>query len=251
MESINFISNGRTGDLIHNLFAVKSICEKNNSKANLYITNDLKYGGDKFLYSIEKTYDDLKDIILYQKYINKFEILSTNTFNFVNLNSWRTSPLFSRTNWFEILMDLYKIPPPKNSWMEIEKKELDLVLIHRSDRRHTITFPWLDIINKNKCKFVTTDLNEYENFYLKDKVELLLCKNFYDMVVAINSCKIFVGNMSTPLAIAHALGVPHFAELYRVDQVHYIGEEKHIGNYFYIKDGGHKSTDGLENFLTL
>jgi len=82
-------------------------------------------------------------------------------------------------------------------------------------------------------------------------VDLLLCDSFYDMVVHINSCKIFVGNMSTPLAIAHSLGVPHLCELYATDQVHYIGDEKYIKNFFYFKHNDSGYVDGLETFLKL
>jgi hypothetical protein len=251
MENIDFISNGRTGDLIHNLFVIKSLCENKKCKANLYITNDTKYGGDTFHFPIEKTYQDLKPLLESQDYINNFNILDADPKTYVNLNMWRRSLLFNRTNWINLLCDLYKIPPPSSNWVTCENKKNDIVLIHRSTRRHNPNFPWLDIIEKNNCKFITTDYLEYENFKYKNNVELFLCENFYQMVVEINSCKIFVGNMSTPLALAHSLSTPHLAELYKTDQVHYIGDENYIKNYFYIDHNGNNKTNGLQNFLKL
>jgi hypothetical protein len=57
--------------------------------------------------------------------------------------------------------------------------------------------------------------------------------------------------MSTPLALAHGLGIPRLAELFHVDQVHYIGEEKFLDNYFYLTDNSINYTDGLQNFIKL
>ena len=57
--------------------------------------------------------------------------------------------------------------------------------------------------------------------------------------------------MSTPLAISHCLGKPHLGELYSVDEVHYIGDEKHIKDYYYISSNGDNNLVGIDKFINL
>ena len=202
MEKINFICGGRTGDLIHNLLPVKLICENHNLKAIVYITNLTELGGDVFHYDIEKTYNDLKPFIMSQPYIDSFHIYNYGDTikNCVNLNQFRWSKLLMKTNWVDLLCDNYQLDPPTNPWMTSDKlEELDeTILIHRSTHRHTSYFPWEDIVTKNKCKFITnTDTkHEYDIFPYKDKVELLTYDSFNEMVQSINSCKLFIGNIT-------------------------------------------------------
>ena len=85
MEKINFICGGKTGDLLHNLMVIKTICESNNFKGVLYITNNRGYGGDYFHFDIEKTYDDLEPMIMSQDYIESFHILIDGE-NIVNIS---------------------------------------------------------------------------------------------------------------------------------------------------------------------
>jgi hypothetical protein len=57
--------------------------------------------------------------------------------------------------------------------------------------------------------------------------------------------------MSTPLSLAHGLGVPRLAELYITDQVHYIGEADYFENYFYHSDTEPSRLYGIEKFIKL
>ena len=101
MGKINFVSGGKTGDLLHNLMVVKSICETNNVLADLYITNVSLYGGDDFHFDIMKTYYDLEHFILSQTYVNSFHVLRDADIigDFINLNDWRVSKLFFQSNF--------------------------------------------------------------------------------------------------------------------------------------------------------
>ena len=212
MENINFISGGRTGDLFHNLIVMKSICEKNNTKGNIYITNDTNLGGDTFYFEINKTYQDLKPILEYQNYVNGFYILNeqNNPTDFINLNKWRHSGLLYSTNWINILSQVHSIDKITTNWVNYKKNNFysDKILIHRSLHRNNNSFPWDSITSKNKCYFVTTNKHEYDSFKYKDRVDLIFFDSFDELVTSINSCKFFIGNMSTPLALAHSLGTP-------------------------------------------
>ena len=252
MEKINFVSNGKTGDLFHNLWVVKNICERENKTAVLYISEDTSYGGDAFHYNIKKTFSDLKPIMEYQSYISEFKILDSKIDNYINLNNWRHSGLTGITNWLNILSKTHSLPITDGNWIEygVNEKYESLILIHRSTRRHSTLFPYQKIINQNKnVAFITMDDEEYGMFPYKDQIPQIKIKDFSDFVTAINSCKFFIGNMSTPLAIAHALGKPRLGELFVIDQVHYIGEEKYLNNYFYKTDNGYPHMDGIKTFI--
>lgn len=250
-----FICSGRTGDLIHNLLVIKSLYEQSDKKGILYITNDKKYGGDSFLFDINKTYDDLSPVVSYQDYIESFHILQDNQKieESINLNSWRRAKLFMKSSWIDILCDHHCLRPPINPWIKYEKLYglEETVLIHRSTKRHSSNFPWEKIVNENKCKFVTNSIAEYEYFPYKNKVELLLCDTFSELVKYINSCKFFVGNMSTPLALAHSLGIPHLGEMFYPDDIHYIGDKKYLNNFYYIKQDGFKEIEGINRYINL
>ena len=253
MEHAKFVAGGKTGDLLHTLYAVKGICKKLDAKADLYITDNTAYGGDSFHFPIEKTYADLKDLILKQDYVNSFSILKDNLQTFVNLNNWRTSPKLFNTCWINILCEQYEIHKSKSSWIESDNDNrfTNKVVIHRSLSRFSNKFDWRSVVNNNDCVFVTSDKREYDYFPHKEKVELYEWSNFDDLARVIKSSKFFVGNMSTPLSLAHGLGVPRLAELYITDQVHYIGEADYFENYFYHSDTEPSRLYGIEKFIKL
>lgn len=216
---MNFIVGGKLGDLIHTLQVVKGMTEE----ANLYITNDLSYGGDIFSIPLEQTVGEL--ISLQQPYLKSVQILN-GPVEGINLNTWRRSPLLYKTNWTSLLKNYYKCPLP-NKWIDLSKNNQfeDVIIIHRSLNRH-IDFPWRKIIENNRCLFVCS--NEKEHLEFPFKVEMYKC-SLLEMGIAINSCKLFIGNQSMPLTLASALNIPRLAELYPADENSYIGE-----NMFYI-----------------
>lgn len=230
-----YLSGGRTGDLIHNLMVIK---QRGDSENVLLLTDNLNYGGDLFHYDIDKTINDLSPFLLRQPYISRVEKLIGNPpVNFINLNSWRSSPLLFNGNFMKILQSTYNILPI-NKWIEADVIDefKNTCVIHRSLIRHNPDFPWEDIINsEDDIIFITLNPNEYHSFPFKDRVKMHLCQSFFELVNIINSSKKFFGNMSTPLALAHALDHPRFAELYYTDQMHYIGDEEISRNFNYIK----------------
>src|SRR4029078_3645796 len=73
-------------------------------------------------------------------------------------------------------------------------------------------------------------INEYNDFPFKNLVPLDLKQTLNEVVVAINSCRFFVGNQSSPLAIAASLGKNLLCEssefnFYRHDYNNYISND--------------------------
>jgi hypothetical protein len=247
----NFVVGGKTGDFLHCLYVVRGICEKFGSKANIYITDNSSYGGDNFSFNINKTFDDLNDLVLNQDYTSYFSILNQKIDNFVNLNSWRQ--YHQPNNWTNKLSKLYNIPICNNGWISCTDKDIffkDKVVIHKSTVgcRSAKNFPWKSILKNNDCVFITSDQKEYDVFPFKNLVGLHKWKNFYEQAKIINSSKFFIGNESSSLALAHGLGVPRLAELMVSNQ--YVGEEKVLNNFFYISNK-ESNINGLEKFISI
>jgi len=253
MENTKFIIGGRTGDLLHCLYSVRGICEKLGTKADLYITDDRSYGGDGFYFPINKTFEDLKPLILNQEYISSFSILTEKIDNAINLNNWRRLPGFFKGPWINMLCELYNIPISNKRWIQYDKDNSfkDKIVIHRSTWRFSKNFPWESIVKNNDCIFITSDKREYDMFPFKNLVGLHEWKSFSELAKIINSSKFFIGNMSTPLALAHGLGSPRLAELFVTDQRYYIGEEKILNDYFYFSDTVPNHITGLEKYIKI
>lgn len=237
---INFFAGGMMGDFIQTLYAVKNICNQKNDKANLYIG----HGGDVWKFGLDKTYNDVRQLIESQHYINKFDIMP-NTFNeqFINLNTWRqnlcpVNPKYGTYDkcWSEVLSKEYNfVIPQDHKWVNIIEENdytKNKILIHRSKHRHNNYFPWQDILSniKDEALFITTDKNEWNMFPYKTKVKLHLLNNITEMANAINSCKLFIGNQSAPLSLASSLDVPRLIELDFDPAGFYINEEKYSKN---------------------
>ena len=219
LPDLTYICGGRLGDFIHALYTVKCKYIQTGRKGRVYINETFKLGGHEFAFPLKKTYAELVDIVGKQPYISSFSIDdgSVKTFD-VNLNQFRQSHNLFRESWLEIFSNTFSVPLMTEPWLIIPKNEeyKDLVVIHRSANYERYVPGFLEflekIIHHNKCVFVTTNTDEYEAFPFKKDVPLHLKSNLYELTVAINSCKFFIGNQSSPLAIAYALGKPHLCE---------------------------------------
>jgi hypothetical protein len=153
MKEINFISGGKLGDFIHQLYVVKNMCEQQNSVANLYITDG--YGGDVWEYGLHRAFNDLSVLVRTQPYIQSFEMLPGQaTFisqvEFINLNDWRKYAATTHAEtgkydkcWSDLLSGVYGfLIPEEHKWLNDDKIPVlpsleGKVIICRSPRHHT------------------------------------------------------------------------------------------------------------------
>lgn len=240
---INFITGGAIGDVIHQLYIVKNLCEINNDKANLFLV-DSSYQIEHCIdyhTSLEKTYKDLYNLIIHQKYINCFRILPKTDVghflkktDFINLAKWRVAKY---ENWSNLLSKEYNFKIPEEyPWIFLNKKIENLSntnVIHRSTRRHNNEFDW------NKCIesfsgdtiFISSNEQEYVDFCrVNSTIPFYKYEDIYDLALILNSCKLFIGNQSSPFALANGLDILRVCELYYNSYEFYIGEEKYSEN---------------------
>ena len=224
------------GDLIHAMYAIKHVCAKEGVKGNLYIS-DGSYGNvwgcGHFAFSLEKTLNDVKDLVLEQEYIEEFKILPKD-FNeeYICLQQWRKHPPIK--SWSNLLSEEYNFDiPDEYPWITTTDgaKTKGKVLIHYSNKRHNYDFPWNKVINdiENEILFITSHEQEFNEFKFKHKIKPYIVETVSDMAKAIKSCDLFIGNQSLPLAIATSLDIPRICVLHESSYKFYSGEH-HLSN---------------------
>jgi hypothetical protein len=229
---LNFISCGNTGDLIHAMYAAKQICIKEKVKANIFIS-DGSYGNvwgcGHFAFSLEKTLEDVKELVLEQEWVKSFKILPKKfKKDYICLQQWRRQ---TAKSWTNLLSNEYEFEiPDEYPWISISDYDTEAkgkVLIHRSDKRHNIDFPWDRIIGEidKEILFITSNEREFNEFGSRnDKVKPYIVETVSEMAKAIKSCDLFVGNQSLPLALATSLDVPRICSLHPSSFMSYSGE---------------------------
>jgi hypothetical protein len=251
MDNLNFVNGGNTGDLIHQLYAIKNICIRDNAMANIYLVDETYKipGCGNFLFNLSKTIEDTKDFILAQDFVNSYEILPK-PFDkeYHNLNMWRFKS--ENKSWTDLMSSYYNFDIPETyKWLdniEINDEFKDKIIIHNSVVRHNPQFNWEGIIDgiSNDILFITSNDTEYGKFNFKnDKIKLFKASTVSEMVIAINSCKLFIGNQSLPFAIASALDVPRICELHESSKYFYMGEHVYSDNisWFFNNTTKHNS----------
>ena len=222
-----YVSSGRLGDVIQVLGVIHARWKAGFGKGIFMISEDPRLRGDTFNFGLEATYVDLGGLLAHQEYIESFHMHRTGDMfpeKLINLSAWRYVN-GGGANWIQMLERVYNVtfPSPSGPWLKAPSlSPIDQLLfhgkvaIHRSYmRHHNELFPWEAIVTLNPCVFVTCNMKEYEGFAWKDKVEVYHAKNLSEYAGAIASSRFYVGNQSSPSALAWALGKRCLIELYQ------------------------------------
>jgi len=214
---IKYISGGKFGDFIHQLSVINEFFYKTCRKGVLYIcefkNNCYNTYGDSFTNGLENTYYDTYPLLIKQKYIYDYKIYKGEQFN-INLNIWR-SVLDICVGWNTVFNNTYNIEWGKHKWIETNYDESfkNKVLINTVDYRfcNNINFYKLYEEYGENLIFISSSNGQYDYFINKTKLNIPFLKinNFNELCCAINSCKLFIGSTSAPLAIAHSVFVNH------------------------------------------
>ena len=208
LKPIIYISGGLLGDFIHQLSIINQAFLQTGRKGILYIA----ITGDIFKHGLQVAYQDTYKLITEQSYIKEYKIHSNNEPYHINLSQWRRHPLLFQTNWSKIFIDTYKIPWGVDKWLIVPYDNTfnDTILISTTACREACNIDFTYICKKycKQIKFIDLSNVETEQFKTKFKandIELYKPENLYKMCVAINSCKLFIGNLSSPLAFAYGM----------------------------------------------
>jgi hypothetical protein len=256
-EKIKLLMGGKYGDFIHLLYVVKALCEENDSIATLYMPENedcWDLGAARWERDVREVIYDLRELLHLQPYIENIEIYAGQKID-INLNTFRKSNM-TNFGWTMGLVNHFSlnIPEKLNPWLENIEPIHDFensLIIHRSlvDYRRNPEFPWSEILNKTYVRkiFVSANKIEYEQSNLTKECEFYQPKSILDLAKMIASCKLFVGNCSLPLTIAHGLDKPRIAELFNPNEAkYYMPEDKLTNNIGWYLDKVNNNLDILE-----
>lgn len=232
-KTVNAIAGGRTGDFLHQLYVPAILYKMYDIKTNLFIAEL----GDTFHFGLERTFQEFYDIVKSQKFINNFSIYDGSKLDY-NLSEWR----FNNPNlgWTDKLCQKY-IGSNKSSYKNFQIINFNesiecfnnAIVINRSldQRRHGNIELQEKIINQFEDKyFIFTDEEQYNQYPLKSLVKPLYAENIKEFFHIINSCKLFMGNLSAPMAISYCLCKNMLCEFGYIDTESYKAETEYYNN---------------------
>lgn len=247
----NFIMGGKMGDFLHSMYAVKNLTKLHNTKAHIYLYD---IGWEL---GIETAHKELSELMLRQNYVESVSILSDYELGpeynspvkvhnqklldegFFDLGDYIRSPWLYKVCWTELYSNTFKFPIGNEyAWIQhdnMDKQFMNKVLIHRryNPVRINHLFPYKQIIHKygDHIVFIGSSDRDYDEFPYKNEVPFVKVSLLKDWFTAINSCFMFISNLSSPAAMAHSLDKFRIIELPNtLDIMHCIGEEKYSRN---------------------
>ena len=243
--TINYLSGGLLGDFIHQLSVCNEKFINTGRKANVYIT-DKNYEG--FSLGLENAYKDLSSCLEKQVYINSFKIHKGEDYS-INLSTWRNNSLLYKTNWCDIFKSEYNIEWAKNKWLNVEENKdfNNFILLNVSVNFRYVDFNY-NLLNKmnKKVAFICFNKAHYVDFCLKSNTCFTchVVDTIEDMCRCILCSYCFIGNLSSPLAIAIALNKYCLGFIGEGDDSVHMKDLK-IPNYYYYQNE-HSYTKKIE-----
>ena len=235
------------GDLIYALAGIKAFCDTFNQKAVIYQWLDQPgrlYEGAEHPYGnkmmTKYAFDMLKPLIEAQPYVESFNEWKGEKV-MVDLDMLRQvkshMPYGNIVTWLPMVFAEMR-PKYWKPWIDLKihmpvlHHTYNKILINRTSRYHG---QWIDYfhLKKYESQLIFTGTKEEHETFKHDwnlELPLLEVKDFYELAVAINSCKLFIGNQSMCFAIAEALKAPRLLEVCDfAPNVHPCGE----GGYYF------------------
>jgi hypothetical protein len=251
-----YLIGAKLGDLIHGLLIPNYVYEKTGIKADIIIGEI----GDKFTTGLDQTFDEVKKILEVQDFVSsvekydssnplhlqfpEFYDYDSNIQGSWNIANFRSSSLCERVGWMDFYFMTY-LPtenvPYNYKWLSSSVREdlSDVTLINfqtsqfgRPSPTHNMNRYQQEIDEAEKAMFICFNVEQHNLFPLKEKLPVLHVHDLYEMLVCINSCKRFVGNLSAPMDMATAVNKRRTLEW---PYVTYAGDVRHYDNLDFLQ----------------
>jgi hypothetical protein len=189
---------GSAGDVIYHLAPVRDL-----GGGEFYLNVN---GPPNFRMSRERI-ESLLTLIRVQPYIMKAGVCEAPVG--INLDRWQENWRHG-LNLSDMVSDMLGIPYTSRTepWLSIpEKREIAPVVIHRSTRYHAEDFPWLRVVETygDDAVFVGEEV-EHRDFTARyGRVRYYETHTFLELAQVIAGAILFVGNQSSPAAVAEGL----------------------------------------------
>lgn len=204
---ITYLACGLLGDFIHQLSVINEKYRLTGRKGILYMTNSI----EPFRWGLERTFEDIRPLLLSQSYIHDLRIHDGTECD-INLSKWRSNIDYQNDSWHIIFKRNYDIEWSRSPWFKIEgnPEYVNTVFISTSPNRWwSEPFDCSMLVNElgKDVRFLASEKSNYDHFVSKTGIELplVIASSFTELVSAIQGCKLFLGTLSAPLAVADAL----------------------------------------------
>ena len=204
--SITYISGGLLGDFFHQLSIINENYIKTNKKGILYIANI----GDTFRNGLQKTYDDLCEIVFLQEYIEDFKIYNGEIYD-INLSFWRNY-VSGNTRICNVIKNIYDVEWGIHKWVNnipVLKEWENKIIINTTHYRfpNKSFFEQIKGLDLTNFVYISIFKNEYDYFVNKTNIQINYYspKSLMELCIILNSCEKFIGSLSAPLSIATSL----------------------------------------------
>lgn len=227
---------GNVGDLIYALPAIKQLSLIANEKVTVLLKlnveahyspgNDIhpvKDGSGKHVMLNANMFELVKPLLMGQEYIKTVKKWKESDNVDVDLDMFRTprqvntsAGNISRWYFYHYPQLTADLTTPSIEVKNVHQDLSEKILISRSQRYHNLNMDYSVLKPiEDKLLFIGVD-EEYEEFKAQYglNVERLVIKDFMHMAECIASCKFFIGNQSSPFAVAEQLKVPRIVEVY-------------------------------------
>jgi hypothetical protein len=200
------VISGDNGDIIYSLACIRAL-----GVGIVYLNVNPKYklqgiGQTKFN---EKVALMLKPLIESQPYIKEVKLYDGEKVDY-NLDLFRYYGDLTYSNLCYTMLKTFGCSPEemKNQWIFVEPKQSKPVLINKTERYLNSQVNWNDFIDSYGAfmGFVGVE-KEYDDFIKEYKCEIPFfpTNDFLELAQLISGSSIFIGNQSSPYAIAEGL----------------------------------------------
>ena len=208
-DPIVYKGSGLIGDFITQLSVIAENYYKTGRKGVLYISNEIE-----FCYGVKKAYEDTLQVVKEQIYIEEYKIWNNEPYN-IDLSSWRNSPYLFKENFRTIFESTYNISWGMHQWIhipKIDKWTKNVVISAPTYRKMKFNINCVEISKEygKDLIFVSFDKKDHISFeeHTGVKTEYYSPSSLYEFIQIVSSCKLFIGELSSPLTFAFACHTP-------------------------------------------
>jgi hypothetical protein len=173
-----------------------------------------------------KTFQMLIPLLEAQDFIQNYYEFSGQEFEYdmdeIRLKTFTNQPLGSLHRWAwyvfpEMSCDLSEINIGLN-WNDMRVDLFDKVIVNYTPRYRN---NWISyyFLKEHEDKLIFAGLEKEHKEYCKKwnlDIPLLQINDFYELAIALNSCKLFMGNASMMFQIAEGLKIPRLLETFQI-----------------------------------
>jgi len=207
-----FVSGGHLGDFIHQLSVVKEAYRVTGRKAVLYIFD--RGGQRPFERGVYATYHDLCPLLGKEEYIEAFWMYGGQPYDH-DLSDWIAPDIYERS-WRNILSK-YGYGWNTSPWVHVDPMPgYEEVTFISTSVRWNDRIDYADLVSQcTNPMFLAVVTDTYNDFFRRTGIELpvVLCPDLLTLARTLQGCRLFIGTLSMPLALADALGKNRIALL--------------------------------------